>query len=693
MRGLCLWLFLLGGLGIQAAGRPLILISFDGFRWDYCDRGETPNIQALMAGGFKVKRLIPAYPSITFPNHYSLVTGMMPARHGLTGNVMYDAASGKSYDKAVPEGVVRSGWYSAENIWDVTRRAGIQAAVYFWVGSEIEGRQPDFFHAYNGKTTVEEKLAQLSDWLMADIQPNPRFISLYFEMLDKQGHSHGPDSPQLTRALHQVDEVIGRVAELMRKSGREPNLLVVSDHGMTNMNGEILTLPVLREAVGEENIAALVNNYSQVDLFLKNPDPDRIADILARLPKGPFIHWYKRADHPEPLHPTRNGDIVGLMAPGGQFLEAREDAYLKGGHGYASDVPAMAATCFGIGPAFRAGTVLASVRTVDVFPLLLHLLELEQRPVDGRLDVWLPALMPEAPKPAPARESFWLIIAVVGVFLSHVVRRLTPLLLGMREKTLPFSWPWVELVGGIAFALLALVRGHQPDQWMWYLFALLLLAITAADYLSKYIPTLLCYLGVLAGVALNAAFPHDIAGFFEQAALTANLGVLGDNLHLSAAALSLAGGLVGFLQMEFIRRVFRPLVNMDVMGRGDALLMMMVGAFLGPKMVVLALLPACFVGVITGVVWKMLFKIPHFPFGPSLAMGSFLILPWGRGMFGAFAAFQRSLYQMPPIVLLVFSLGLLTLLFFLIFRLKKRASMYKQMIEDDYQDINRKMKK
>ncbi len=284
-------------------------------------------------------------------------------------------------------------------------------------------------------------------------------------------------------------------------------------------------------------------------------------------------------------------------------------------------------------------------------------------------------------------------LAVLGVALGHLARRMTPALLGMDQPRMPFRWPWVEAAGAAAFVWAGLTRGAAIDQWKWLVLAALLLAIASADQHSKYIPGKVCYAGVVLGVALSALYPLDIMNLLGQERFLAMLDVPAHWVHLGGGLLAALGTLVGWMQMEFIRRVFGQLARMEVMGSGDALLMAMTGAFLGPQAVLFALLPACLIGVLIGGVAKLRHNSVHFPFGPALAVGSLAMAFHGDRFIDGVRAFHGALYGLPPLALMGLSLALIALLVYLVLRLKRKAALYEQLIEDDYRKTDEKMKK
>lgn len=283
----------------------------------------------------------------------------------------------------------------------------------------------------------------------------------------------------------------------------------------------------------------------------------------------------------------------------------------------------------------------------------------------------------------------FLVLGLVGLVAGHLVRRSLPYLLNMTDKSMPFKWPGVEILGGMSFCLMAYVFPSNP--WPWAVFSLILLTIAAADHHTKYIPVLVCLGGGVLGLMNSLLFPQVIVGLLKHQALMAGLGLDGLNIHYQGFILGALGAGMGYFEMSFISRVFKQLVDFEAMGSGDALIMMTAGAFIGPQAVLFAIVPACILGIVMGSVWRMIFGTPHFPFGPALSLGSLIMLVAGDTIIHAIFAFQHYIYNMPAELMLGFTLFLVGLLVYLILRLKKKAELYEQEIEEDYKKTDKKM--
>ncbi|CAM2068858.1 Prepilin peptidase [Sulfidibacter corallicola] len=285
----------------------------------------------------------------------------------------------------------------------------------------------------------------------------------------------------------------------------------------------------------------------------------------------------------------------------------------------------------------------------------------------------------------------YLWVAILGGIAGHLVRRVTPIALKMKDTQPVFRFPWVEVSGALIFALVAHRLGVAPEQWKWYLFTTLLLAISVSDYATKLIPDIYTFSGTLVGIASTLLFPGDVITLLDHRMMLQSMGIPPQQTLLAGAVLGIGGAACGFVMMEVIRRTFRGLLQMEAMGLGDSLIMMMAGAFVGPQVVFLSLLPACLIGVFTGFVYKLLFSTPHAPFGPSLSMGVLSMVLFGEWIVDTMRNYNTLLYQLPPKALIALSLALIGVVIGLVLRMKKKAAEYERMIEEDYEKISEKL--
>ena len=368
-----------------ASRPPVILISVDGLRPDYLARGVTPNINALAAGGVHAKAMRPSFPSLTFPNHYTLVTGKRPDHHGIVNNNIEDPRIPEmkfalSNRAAVAD---RRWWDEAEPVWVTAENAGVKTATMFWPGSEapIHGVRPAQWMTFDAKLPNPARVAQILTWI--DQPQRPGFLTLYFDTVDHDGHEYGPDAPETTRAMAEVDSRIGDLVAGLKARGVAANIVLVSDHGMANVSPDrIIRLDLALPAGSFRTIST-----GAVAGLEPLPGQDAVLAAALKAPRDHLQCWPK-AQTPKRLHYGNNARVpsyICLAEPGWMTLAAppRPDMHLGGMHGYDPAAPDMAATFVAAGPAFKAGAVVPDFDNVDVYPLVMRLLGLTPLQSDG----------------------------------------------------------------------------------------------------------------------------------------------------------------------------------------------------------------------------------------------------------------------------------------------------------------------
>jgi predicted AlkP superfamily pyrophosphatase or phosphodiesterase len=377
-------------------GNPVILISVDGLRADYLGRGVTPNINALAKRGVTTKAMRPSFPSLTFPNHYTLVTGMRPDRHGIVNNNMEDPELGR-FALSLKEAVADARWWNgAEPIWVTAERAGIPTATMFWPGSDaaIRGVRPRNWLPFDGAMPESKRVDQVLAWL--DIRPRAGFATLYFDTVDHDGHSYGPDSAEVNKAVTEVDRQIGRLLAGLKDRGIDANIVLVADHGMAQVSDD---RRIFLDTLIEPRALKLVAGGAVAAI---NPAPGHEAAVRTALVKAhPHMNCWDKADIPAALHYGRNPRVPAIICaaePGWMIWVSppRPDQQMRGPlggmHGYDPAHPSMAAAFVAAGPAFRSGVMVSAFDNVDVHPLLLRLLGLPPMQTDGDARTLAPAL-------------------------------------------------------------------------------------------------------------------------------------------------------------------------------------------------------------------------------------------------------------------------------------------------------------
>lgn len=377
---------------------PVLLVSIDGFRADYLDLGITPNLSRIARDGVRAQWMISSYPTLTFPNHYTLVTGLRPDRHGIVHNTMNDPALGK-FSLARRDAVGDGRWWGGEPLWVSVQKAGLPAATMFWPGSEaaIQGVRPTRWMPYEGAMSMERRVDTVLKWLREPVSARPRFVTLYFDALDHAGHDYGADAPQTRATLREVDAAIGRLARGLSSAPLRGhvNLVIVSDHGMANMPPQQVI--AIEDVVPPSDAKAVTTG--QVLGFAPLPGRERAAQ--ARL-LGRHSHYqcWRKNEMPAHWHygtHPRIPPIVCQMDVGWEAIPRKRAAErakrgTRGAHGFAPEAPEMRALFVAKGPAFRSGATVAPFENVDVYPLLAKLTGVAPAPNDGNPATLLPIL-------------------------------------------------------------------------------------------------------------------------------------------------------------------------------------------------------------------------------------------------------------------------------------------------------------
>ena len=372
---------------------PTILISLDGFRADYIDRGLTPTLTALANDGVHAKAMKPSFPTLTFPNHYTLVTGLYPDHHGIVANRFTDPVTQKTFVYKDATTIADPAWWGGEPLWVSVEKQGGHAATMFWPGSDvaIEGVRPEFWMAFDGKISIDARVDKVLSWIDLPAAQRPRFVTLYIDTTDHVGHDNGPDTPAVNAALREVDAALARLVDGLKQRGLfdKTNLVIVSDHGMTATRPDhIVNIDRVFDMNALENVWAGV-----LAAFQPKPHHEREADASIRAPHDHVTCWPKQ-EIPARLHYGTNPRIPpyvcvaddGWLVDTQKWLDDPKHHISKGEHGYDNDDPNMRALFVAHGPAFKHGLVVPEFDNVDVYPLLAKILRITPQANDGHLD-------------------------------------------------------------------------------------------------------------------------------------------------------------------------------------------------------------------------------------------------------------------------------------------------------------------
>ncbi len=386
-----------GAAAVVATTPKLLLVSIDGLRADMLDRGITPNLSRIAHDGVRARWMTPSYPSLTFPNHYTLVTGLRPNHHGIIHNSMQEEVLGR-FQVNLPEAVTDSRWWGGEPIWVGAEKAGLRSATWSWPGSEaaIQGVRPSQWRVYSPDVPLADRVDDVLRWVGDDGPDAPRLVTLYMEQVDKAGHHYGPDSPEYAAAIVQVDTAIGRLLDGLAARGLDDstNLIVVSDHGMAQVpDGQTIAV----EDMVDPAIASNVSTGQSIG-FAPLPGKQAAAEAILLGAHANYDCWTRQTlpARWEYGSNPRIPPIICQMHEGWNALTRERLAERKpgdrGSHGYDNALPSMRAIFIARGPSFKQGATLPGFDNVDLYPLMTRLLGIPAAPNDGNPETLVPAL-------------------------------------------------------------------------------------------------------------------------------------------------------------------------------------------------------------------------------------------------------------------------------------------------------------
>lgn len=367
------------------AQTPVVLISIDGFANHYLKKYQPPNISFLAGNGAKAQALLPVYPTKTFPNHLSIVTGKYPQQHGIVHNKFYHKALKENY--RLGAGKHNSDWLTATPIWALAEQQGLASAIYFWPESEtkIEGKLPSYYFPYQHNTPNAQRVEQVVNWLKLPINKQPKFIALYFSTVDSAGHHYGSNSKQLAEAINAVDQQIGRLIDGVK--GIPVNIILVSDHGMVDVNSN--NRLVWQKLVKASASTHIVNGQTQ--LYIYEADKKKQMDVRSQLLQSqinestsqPKYRIYQKGNYPSHWHFTNNfsqviPDLIVDAIPPYTFVTPQSEEVTAATHGYDLKLAkSLEAIFIANGPSFKQGTVVEPFENVLIYSIISRLLGLE----------------------------------------------------------------------------------------------------------------------------------------------------------------------------------------------------------------------------------------------------------------------------------------------------------------------------
>ena len=369
-------------------GTPLILISIDGFRWDYFDKVATPNLDKIINEGVKAEGLKTSYPSKTFPNHISIVTGSYPSNHGIISNYFYDADFDEYFYIGAGSTAAQDGkWINREPIWVTVEKQLKHAMIMFWPMSDAEilGIRPSEYYVYSGSPSNPSRMNQLLEWLDLTGKDRPTFLASYFSTVDSAGHSYGPDAQETIDTITEVDDAIGDLLAGLESRGilDEVNIMIVSDHGMTETPDSKYI-----------NIADYLNLDDVVTVgrgpFMEiRPNENDIESVYQALQNIEHTQVFKKEDIPAQFHYKNNDRIEPILLLADEHWSIVTPGYSSslGSHGYDPDYKSMNGIFIGRGPGFKSGFVGEEVHNIHLYEMMCKLMDITPSINDGDITV------------------------------------------------------------------------------------------------------------------------------------------------------------------------------------------------------------------------------------------------------------------------------------------------------------------
>lgn len=374
-------------IGAQNRDNYTIIVSMDGFRWDYPRLYQAPNLDRIAQQGVKAT-MRPSYPASTFPNHYTLITGLVPDHHGIINNSFWDRENNRRYNMG--DSITRNDpeYYGGEPIWTTARKQGVIAGSIYWVGSDIniKNTHPNYYKVWRDEPRLGfgQRIDTAIEWLNMPEKERPHLITLYFDEPDAAGHHFGPLSLQTSMAVHAMDSLMG---VLVKKIASLPfsekvNLVIVSDHGMTEVSADRLIKPqdYLKPEWYDE-----IEGTNPTSIYVS--DKARQDSIYHALSNVEHIKVYRKGQLPPNLHYGTNknaGDLIVVPEIGWQFSFKHKG--VPGAHGYEPSEPDMQAIFYATGPAFKKKVEGKTFDNTAIYPLLAYLLGIQPDPNDGDIN-------------------------------------------------------------------------------------------------------------------------------------------------------------------------------------------------------------------------------------------------------------------------------------------------------------------
>ena len=356
----------------------VLLISFDGFRYDYLDKTETPNFDYFVSTGVHAKSLVPVFPSLTFPNHYSIATGSYSDSHRILSNSFFSKILDKTYSMRDSESVQNGKFYGMEPIWVTAGKEGINTATYFWIGSEAEinGHRPSIYKKYDGSVSFESRVDSVIAWFKLPKDRRPQLSMLYFSEPDYSGHRYGTDGDEIISSIKEMDLLLGYIIAQLKtlEIYHKLNIIIVSDHGMTNVDRKKVIL--LDEYIDLDQYDLILGPSISSLNFKIDKDMIKIDKMIQHLSifdkeDIPSDYHFKNKDSPDYLFVADEGWFISTTSN----IENKK-SFPMGMHGYISQNIDMHGIFMASGPSFNNGILVDSFENINVYPLICRTLNI-----------------------------------------------------------------------------------------------------------------------------------------------------------------------------------------------------------------------------------------------------------------------------------------------------------------------------
>jgi predicted AlkP superfamily pyrophosphatase or phosphodiesterase len=375
----------------------VILVSADGFRYDLADKFQAKNLIRLRSSGVEAEYMQSVFPSLTFPNHYSIATGDYPVHDGIVDNTFFDPARSQVYAMGNRKEVEDSSWYDATPLWVLAEKQKMLTASFYWVGAEaaIQGVRPTYYYKFNSLIPMHDRINDVRNWLLLPEEKRPHLITFYIPDVDHEEHMHGVDSKQTETAVHYVDESVAQLVRTVDSLNLSVNYIFVSDHGMTDLD-TVQTLSIPKTI--DTSRFVILNSLALVHMYAKDP-----ADILPAYKElkaaAKDYDVYLATDLPERWHYSKKedrynriGDII-LVAQPPKVFKLGPRSVPAATHGFDPSISVMHATFYAWGPSFKSNYKIKGFENINIYPLIANILQLKiTDPIDGNIKILKPIL-------------------------------------------------------------------------------------------------------------------------------------------------------------------------------------------------------------------------------------------------------------------------------------------------------------